>query len=181
MKNLILITAVIAFVAFSVSGCSKGTAGPAGPAGAAGPDSIIYSAWIGLDMTVQNTDSLGDTTYYEAITANSLTSAFLDNGVVISYIGVPGGAANGDTLVINSTDVYTYTGGGYLTQDLIPGEIELYSNFNLDGILYRYVLVPGDILATNVFKQYTAAQLKAVDFTTLSQLLNTAKAKAATN
>jgi hypothetical protein len=181
MKNLILFFVAIIVVAFSMSGCSKGTAGPAGPKGPAGPDSIIYSSWITLSLTL-NVDASNDSTYSQTLTVPAITSAVLDQGAIVSYIGIPGGGGNGDTLVVNSTDLFTYTGGGYLTQDLLPGVIDLYFNFDIsqDGALYRYVIIPGTILSTSVFNQYTKAQIKKLDYSTVTKLLNTAKAQSST-
>ncbi|HEY4875815.1 MAG TPA: hypothetical protein VIH86_09605 [Puia sp.] len=184
MKNLISFSLAIAVIAFSISGCSKGSAGPAGPAGPSGSDSVLHSAWIQLSMT-QTIDANSDTFYDQSITATSITASVISNDVIVSYIGIPGSGPNGasgsDTLAINVSDVYTYTGGGYLTQDLLPGLIELYSNFDLSGQLYRYVIVPSSVLTSSIFKQYTKAQIRALDFTTLTKLVNTANAKASSN
>ena len=83
-----------------------------------------------LSMT-QNTDGAGDTSYSQSINAASITESVISNAVIVSYIGLPDSGPNGttgtDTLIINASDVYTYTGGGYLTQDILPGLIELYS------------------------------------------------------
>ncbi|SRR5579871_446887 len=180
MKNLIPLFAAIIVVSLSIAGCSKGDRGPAGPAGPAGPDSIFYSAWASLQMPLNTNDSL----YEETITASALTSTFLDNGALLSYVAIPPATSGlADTLVINSSDLFTYTGGAYLTQDLLPGQIELYSNLNLTGLgaAYRYVLVPGTILSTSVFKQYTKEQIKKMDYSTLTKLANTAKTQSSTN
>lgn len=184
MKNLISFSLAITVIAFSISGCSKGSAGPAGPAGPSGSDSVLHSAWIQLSMD-QNVDANSDTFYTQTITAASLTGSVISTDVVVSYIGVPGSGPNGttgtDTLVVNVSDVYTLTGGGYITQDLLPGIIELLSNFDLSGNLYRYVIVPSSVLTTSTFKQYTKDQIRAMDFTTLSKLVNTANAKTSSN
>jgi hypothetical protein len=184
MKNLLLSSLVVALIVVSVSSCSKGDRGPAGPAGASGSDSVIHSAWITLSMT-QNTDGAGDTSYSQSINAASITESVISNAVIVSYIGLPDSGPNGttgtDTLIINASDVYTYTGGGYLTQDILPGLIELYSNFDLSGILYRYVIVPSAVLASSEFKQYTPAQIKAMDYATVTKLLNAANAEKSSN
>jgi hypothetical protein len=184
MKNLISFSLAITVIIFSMSGCSKGSTGPAGPAGPSGSDSVLHSAWIQLSM-LQNVDANSDTFYQQSITAASITADVISNDVIVSYIGIPGsgpnGAAGSDTLVVNASDLYTYTGGGYLTQDLLPGLIELYSNIDLTQVLYRYVIVPSSVLTTSTFKQYTKEQIRGMDFTTLSKLVNTANAKTSSN
>ncbi|HLY70947.1 MAG TPA: hypothetical protein VKR53_14540 [Puia sp.] len=184
MKNLISFFLAIPIITFSISGCSKGSAGPAGPAGPAGSDSVLHSAWVALSMT-QNVDTSNDTFYTQTINAASLTANVISTDVIVSYIGVPGSGPNGttgnDTLVVNVSDVYTLSGGGYITQDLLPGIIELLANFDLSGDLYRYVIVPSSTLTTSTFKQYTKEQIRAMDFVTLSKLVNTANAKASSN
>jgi hypothetical protein len=183
MKNLISFSLAITVLVFSISSCSKGSAGPAGPAGPAGSDSVLHSAWITLNMTQSISGT--DTFYNQNINASGLTSDAISNDVIVSYIGIPGSGPNGatgsDTLVINTADIYTYTGGGYLTQDMLPGVIELYANFDLSQILYRYVIVPSAVLTSSTFKQYTKDQIRAMDFTTLSKLVNTTTSKASSN
>jgi hypothetical protein len=184
MKNLILFSAVVIII-FSVSSCSKGTNGARGPAGPAGPDSIIYSSWITLALTL-SVDANNDSSYSQTITAAAITSTVLDQGAVVSYVGIPGAGANGDTLVINGADLYTYTGGGYLTQDMLPGTIDLYFNFDITSggtsdALYRYVIIPGSILGSSVFQQYTQAQLRGMDYATIKKLISAATAQTKVN
>ncbi len=173
MKNLMLLSTV-AIVIFFMSGCSKGSTGPAGPKGPAGPDSILYTSWITLSTPLNTTDSL----YEEAITASSLTSAILSNGVVDSYIGFPN---SGDTVAINIYDPQLQAIDGLISQFLFVGEIDLAATGDYSGALYRYVLIPGSILTTSTFKQYTKEQIKAMDFSTVTKLLNTAKTQASSN
>jgi hypothetical protein len=183
MKNLISFSLAITVLVFSMSGCSKGSAGPAGPAGASGSDSVLHSAWISLSMD-QNVDANSDTFYTQTINAASLTASAISNDVVVSYLGIPGSGPNGtagtDTLVVNISDASVYF-GVVLTQDLLPGIIELFANSDASGLLYRYVIVPSSTLTTSIFKQYTKEQIRAMDFATLSKLVNTANAKTSPN
>jgi len=48
-------------------------------------DSVFYSAWMQLKMT-----NVGDTAYYQDISASRLTQTVLSTGVVLSYLGSPG-------------------------------------------------------------------------------------------
>jgi hypothetical protein len=184
MKKSIAFSLAITLIVFLMTGCSKGSQGPAGPAGASGSDSVLHSAWITLSMT-QNVDANSDTFYTQTITASALTSSVLSSDVVVSYVGVPGSGPNGttgtDTLVVNVSDVYTLTGGGYITQDLLPGIIELTSNFDLSGNLYRYVVIPSSVLTTSIFKQYTKDQIRSMDFNTITKLINASTTKPVTN
>jgi hypothetical protein len=182
MKNLISFSLAITVLAFSISGCSKGSAGPAGPAGPSGSDSVLHSAWItlGMDQNVNGTDTF----YTQTITAASLTASAISNDVVVSYLGLPGSGPNGttgtDTLVVNMSDASVYFGVA-ITQDLLPGIIELYSNSDASGLVYRYVIVPSSALTTSIFKQYTKTQIRAMDFATLSKLVSAANTKTSTN
>jgi hypothetical protein len=182
MKNLMLFFVSVTILAFSISGCSKGTAGPAGPAGRAGPagpDSIIYSQWIVLSMSVQ-VDSLNDSLWSQTIAATSLTSAIIDNGAVLSYIGIPGSGTSGtDTAVFSISEASTYFGS--VTQNFFVGEIDLFSLINYSQSLYRYVLIPGNILTSSIFKQYSKAQLRGMDLNTIKKLLATASSMKTTN
>jgi hypothetical protein len=178
MKNLKLFSILCLFVAVAVIGCKKGDTGPAGPAGASGSDSVLHSAWVTLALT-QDVDNAGDTSYDQTITATALNSSILNNGVVLSYLGLlPSLTGLTDTLVINTIDLYTYFNGAYLTQDLSPQLIELYANVDFSGQLYRYVLIPSSVL-TNGYNGtvYTKAQLKAM---TYAQVQKTFGIKAST-
>lgn len=177
MKNLKLFSILCMFVAVAVIGCKKGDTGPAGPAGASGSDSVMHSAWVVLNMPFNSTDSA----YEQTITASALTQNILSTGVILSYIGVPGSGTNGtDTAVINISDLNTYFQGAYITQDLIPGSIELFANedFSQISALYRYVIIPSSVV-TNGYNGtvYTKAQLKAM---TYAQVQKTFGIKAST-
>jgi len=173
MKKFKLMVFAFAGISLVVVSCSKSSSSSSTPKIT---DSVFYSNWITLNMTNNGPiDTLGDSSYTQSITASKLTSSILNKGAVLSYLGVPGTSSGvTDTLVLSISDVYTYTTGGYLTQDLLPGTISLYSNFNLNGKLFRYVLIPGSILTTNsVLKGLTKEELKKVDFATVSKALAT--------
>ncbi|MBS1665737.1 MAG: hypothetical protein JST58_00020 [Bacteroidetes bacterium] len=173
MKKLKLIVLAFAGISLIMVSCSKNSSNSSTPKIT---DSVFYSNWMTISMTNQGPiDTLGDSSFYQSITASKLTSAILNKGAVLSYIGVPGTGTSGtDTLVLSISDVYTYTLGTYLTQDLLPGSISIYSNHDLSGKLFRYVLIPGTILTTNsVLKGLTKEQLKKVDFATVSKALAT--------
>lgn len=178
MKKLISFSLAITVIAFSISGCSKGSAGPAGPAGAtgsAGPDSIIYTSWITLSTPLDTTDSL----YEETITANALTSATLNSAVVESFVGLV--QNSGDTAIFNIYDPQLQAIVGLFSQALFVGEIDIAATGDYTGVLYRYIIVPGSILTTSTFKQYTKEQIKTMSYTTVTKLLKEATTKASSN
>ena len=163
MKNLKLFSILCAFAALLVIGCSKGSTGPAGPAGNA---NVLHSAWVTLATTYNPSDS----DYEEALTASAITSAIVDSGVVLSYIGYPGGAPNGtDTAVFTLSDASTYFGPA--TVEFYVGGIYIYSLSDYTGLLYRYVIIPGSVLTNSAFKQYTKAQIKTMSYSTVQKLL----------
>lgn len=186
MKNLKLFTLVSVFAAVAFIGCSKkGDTGPAGPAGAAGatgatgpagPDSILYSAWTTLTMTPQ-VGTAGDTTWFEAITAAGLTSPIMNNGVVLSYIGIPNST---DTAVFSISEASTLV--ATISQVLFVGEIDLYAASDYSQTLYRYVLIPGSILTQGIAGQkYTIAQLQKMDYADVKKIVALAAKKPTTN
>jgi hypothetical protein len=172
MKKLKLLAIAFLGIAFvSIVSCKKGDTGPAGPAGAAGPDSVIHSTWIPLSMTLQ-VDANNDSSYTQSITALNITQEIIDSGVVLSYI---------ENLFVNDgsiVDVSDY-GGGYLDVTYNVGVINITSYFgDLSGAYYRYVIIPGSILATNsVLKGYTKQQLKSVDYATITKALGISTTK----
>ena len=121
---------------------------------------------------------LHDTSYSNRhITASALTQSVLSTGVVLSYIGIPGSGTNGtDTAVINISDLNTYFQGAYITQDLIPGEIELYANVDFSQLsaLFRYVIIPSSVVTNGVGGTvYTKAQLKAMTYADVQKTFGT--------
>jgi hypothetical protein len=191
MKNLrLLCLLAIAITALIVS-CSKGDAGPAGPAGAAGAagaagtngtngtnasDSVMYSAWIPMNMadTIEGT---ADTIYYQNFIANSLTSAILNSGTVVSYLETLDG--NNDSLFFNASTVLTesYYVGDIFVESFPPAASNS-AGFNWVGYNYRYILIPGDIAAT-MFKGMTQQQIRNIDYPTFNKLAKAAVTKSA--
>jgi hypothetical protein len=166
MKNLKLFSILVVFAAILIIGCSKGSVGPAGPAGDA---SVLHSAWVSLVTPYNATDS----DYEEALNASAITSTIVDSGVVLSFIGIPGGAPNGtDTAVFTLADASSFIGPA--TAEFYVGGIYFYSLNDYTGLLYRYVIIPGSALTNSAFKQYTKAQLKTMPYSTVQKLLGTA-------
>ena len=179
MKKLTLVVFVFAALALGMVGCSKSSSSPS--TSATIKDTIYYSNWTTLNFTLEYADTTSfDSLFYEDITASKVTSTIISGGVVLSFIGIPGSGLNGasgtDTLAINISDLLGWSYGTTLSADLLPGNIELYGNHSsLEGVLYRYVVIPGSVLTTNsVLKGYTKEQLKKADFATISKALSQA-------
>ena len=150
-----------------MTSCSKsGSTGPAGPRGPAGPDSVIYSAWIPLTFTFNATDSL----FEDTISAPNLTSGILDSGVILSYIQFT------DQFGVEHIQSIASL-GSFLFEDFSPGEINITSPYvDLTSYLYRYVIIPGsktagNSAATRKVNGYTTAELKAMPYSQVQQVL----------
>jgi hypothetical protein len=168
MEKVKLFAVVFVVLAFAIVSCQKGATGPAGANGAtgatgpAGPDSVIHSAWITLNMTLQSVDSLGDSIFDESIAASQITQRILDSGLVLIYF------QNADGSIVDVADY-----AAFLNVSCSLGSIDITSfGQDINGYEVRYVIVPGSLYATNsFFKGYTKQQLKAIDYNTISKVL----------
>ncbi len=173
MKKIKLLACAGAVTAFLMFSCSKGPAGSAGPAGAtgpAGPDSVVHSDWITLAMIP--TDP-GDTLFYQEIPATPITQEILDSGLVLSYVAAyvsnPSGSGTSE-IVENASDfmsvIYTV---GNIEVDGFPGVDFNSTNGNFSGN-FRYVVIPGKVLAESIAKGYSKAQIGSLSFDQATQL-----------
>jgi hypothetical protein len=186
MKNLRSLC-LLGFAATALLvGCSKGDAGPAGPAGPAGAagatgangangtngsDSVMYSAWMPMNMS-DTIEGTADTTYYQNFTANALTSAILNTGTVITYLETIDG--NNDSLFFNASTVLTesyYVGDIFV--ESFPPQATNSAGFNWAGYNYRFIIIPGDIAAT-MFKGMTQQQIRTISYPTFNKLAKAA-------
>ncbi|HLZ88190.1 MAG TPA: hypothetical protein VKQ52_13140 [Puia sp.] len=145
---------------FSVVGCKKTTTNVV-------KDSVYYSPWLTISMKA--TDA-GDTAYYQDITAKTVTAAVIRSGAVLSYLGSP---ASGDTTVAPASDYGLY-------QLLNVGNIEIESFGYLNdfstsnsSLLYRYVVIPGNVLASTSLKNFSQQQLSKMTFTDIQKAAST--------
>jgi hypothetical protein len=191
MKNLrSLCLLAIATTALIVS-CSKGDSGPAGPAGPAGAagatgangangtngsDSVMYSAWMPMNMS-DTIEGTADTIYYQNFTANAITSAILNTGTVITYLETLDG--NNDSLFFNASTVLTesYYVGDIFVESFPPAATNS-AGFNWAGYNYRFIVVPGDIAAT-MFKGLTQQQIRTINYPTFNKLAKSSVTKSA--
>ena len=119
------------------------------------PDSVFTSPWITLVMD-SNSNTFQD--WEELITAPAITSAILDDGVVLGY-----GAyldANNDTVVSAAIEYDIF-------QTFYVGNISLDAGANDNGLWYRYVTIPGHVLAT---KGLTPVQARSLNYAEITKL-----------
>jgi hypothetical protein len=147
---------------FSVTSCKKTTNNTT-----VVQDSIYYSAWSTLSMT-QDVVSAGDTLYIQDITAPKITASVVSKGAVVAYYGYV--SQSGDTAVFNEAEL-GYESGVTFAVGLI--EVTGY-NTDLSGALFRYVVIPGNVLTTS-FNGMTQQQLNKMSFTDLQKTINSAK------
>jgi hypothetical protein len=133
-------------------------------------DSVYYSPWMSIAMSP--TDA-GDTIYEGSISAANVTASIVSGGAVVTYLGEPGYPSTGDTAAETALDFGLYT-------TLTPGSIQL-TSYGLDndfstlvsGLVFRYVVIPGTVLATTSLRNYTQQQLSKMSFTDLQKAANT--------
>jgi hypothetical protein len=129
-------------------------------------DSIYYSPWIPFKMTFDSQDSV----YYQDFATKKLTAKIISSGVVLGYGGYPAGK---DTVIQSLSELTAFYG---VQQIIWPDTIEVQSFANLSftansGLLYRYVIIPGNVLATTSLKNMSHDQLNKMKFTDIQQAM----------
>lgn len=176
MKKLKTILPFLIPALLLVVACGK--TGPAGPAGAdgadgaqgpAGPDSVMYTPWTTLAMTFDSVQvSSNDSVYSEDITANSITQAVLDGGLVVGYLSYID--STGATNVVNAAP--------YFNPELFTvGNVSLTSyGYDWTGAQYRYIIVPGSLFINNSItihgQIYTKSALSKMSYAVASNLFS---------
>jgi hypothetical protein len=150
LPHILSIALVVGIVSCSKDGPAgpagaTGPAGPQGPGGAQGPAgqpgtaNVIYSDWT--DTLTYGLLAAPDT-IAGALLAPSLTADILNNGEIKVY-------ANLNTTADPFVVPLPLHGGFFLGTDgfidvaFFTGEIDIISNRNIDGLLLRYILIPG--------------------------------------
>jgi hypothetical protein len=133
-------------------------------------DSIYYSAWAPISMTFDNTDSV----YYEDFNNSAITASVINSGAVICYYGYPNSA--GDTVALDASTIAAYLGAQIA---LSVGQLEITVPYGNDltysassGYLFRYVIIPGNVLTGSSLKNLTQQQLSHMSFTDVTKALN---------
>ncbi len=162
-----MLTGTVSFIAIiSLVGCKKTTNNTT-----VVKDSIYYSPWTGMSMNFDATDSI----YYEVFTNSRLTASVISSGAVLTYYGYPDGS--GDTVVFDQATMLYYTGATLsFTVDSMEvvtpyGSDLTYSAGGSSGYLFRYVIVPADVLSTTAYKDLTREQLNHLSFTDVNKVL----------
>ena len=198
MKNLKLLSILALAITFFAISCTK--EGPQGPAGTA---NVIYSAWVKKAAFSSNyaDTSLPDyagTVKRAILSAPSISSAIIDNGIVISFVRVVVTGTNGPNML-----PYIFTPNpGYLYKiGMAPavGKIIYYTeNLTANPVVgwipssdmeYRYVVIPGgttvrkaentatyrrgaEKAATINGRVYSESQLRVMPYNEICALLN---------
>ena len=162
-----ILPAIFVIAMFSVTSCTKKTTN-----NTVVQDSIYYSAWIPLSMT-QEIPSAGDTLYLDEIAAPAITAKIISQGAVLGYYGYP--TQSGDTLISPESDY-----GLYAEINITVGNIEVEGfntnlSYNAGGFLFRYVVIPGNVLASTSFKGMTQQQLNKMSFSDVQKAINASK------
>jgi hypothetical protein len=162
LKIFFLAVTVIGFIALS-GGCKKTYTTVV-----ESKDTVSTSGWLTINDSIY-LDSYGDTSYQETFGNSAITQAIVSDGIVLGYLGA---ASSGDTIAALATEYFIYT-------TFAPGSVTIDSNPEDDGgsgdwsgSLFRYVIVPGSVLATN---NLTKQQAKSMSYTAITKLLSAAK------
>ena len=118
-------------------------------------------------MTLQVTN--GDSVYVQDLTASKLTASVIRSGAVLSFLGAP---SQGDTAVANASDQ-----GLYQFLDVNTIELQSYGylndfSYSSSQLLYRYVIIPGNVLASTSLKNFSQQQLHRMTFTDIQKATN---------
>ena len=135
-------------------------------------DSVFHSSWVPLDMQLQ-VDNQNDTFYAQEFTNVHITAKVISGGVILGYLGYPGNGS--DTVVLPLAEQTVFSS---LQQVISPGTIDLigyadYSYTTSSGYLYRYVIIPGNVLSNSSLSGLTQQQLNKMKFTDIENALKT--------
>ncbi len=122
------------------------------------PDSVFTSPWITLALD----SSAADQDWEETITAPAVTSAILDDGVVLGY---------GAYLDLNNDTVVSAAIEFDIFQTFYVGNVFLQAGADDSGLWYRYVTIPGHVLTT---KGLTPIQAKSLSYAEITKLFSPA-------
>jgi hypothetical protein len=165
--TFLILTATVSVIVISMVSCKKTTTNTT-----VVKDSIYYSPWIAMSMQFNSTDSV----YTEVFTNSKLTASVVSSGAVLTYYGYPSGT--GDTVVLDQSTMalYTYSQVAFTVdsievQTLYPYDLT-YSASQGAGYLFRYVIIPGNVLSSTAYKNLSRDQLNHLSFTDVSKALN---------
>ncbi len=173
---------------------ATGATGPAGPVGPAGSlANVIYSSWLTITnwadtagLYVGGANTTGAAGRRGFIATNSVTTAIVDQGVVVSFLRqTPAAAASSLPTVLSGTAVYWSI---TLDQALRPGRVIYFAsrlelgswsateNGRFENSQYRYVIIPGGTaggrFTSGPATGYTISQVKAMSYNQIAALFN---------
>ena len=143
---------------FFITSCSKsgdegpagpaGPGGPAGPAGVAGPPgtaNVIFSPWIDTATffpdTVHNGPVIDTLGFFANLNVPKLDLEMLNKGEIKVYVNA---GDDSDPLVF---PIPYNDGLIFINPAFYLNTIQIYSNFDLTGFPFRYILIPGGTAA----------------------------------
>jgi hypothetical protein len=158
---------------------ATGAAGATGATGATGPDSVQYSSIVTLtSMGRAYSNWYGDSVEVDTLSASGITSSILTKGAVVGYVYLPTYLTTGDSSFVNIDNVNFVNS---LTQLPIVGKLVVYWDKNwtdYTNYKFRFVVIPANVAVTDISgnsKNYTAMQLKNLDYSTLTSILKVAQ------
>jgi hypothetical protein len=134
-------------------------------------DTVLYSNWIPLNMVIVGTPS--DSNYEQKITASALTTSVLNKGLILVYANESGSGGQYINYVSDFGIYPTFANQAIYLDAYGYAGYQLSTNQIVDSV--RYVIIPGRISTTSAggsLQTYTPAQLKQMDYGTLSKVLN---------
>jgi hypothetical protein len=136
-------------------------------------DTVSSSGWQNIALSIV-TDNQGDTALQQTFTNSAVTQAIITDGVVLGYIGIPVSATDTAASLASEYGLYTTFQVGSVIIDSYEGDDGGAGDLSTSqtGYLFKYVIVPGSVLATN---NLTKQQAKSMSYTAILKLLSTAK------
>jgi hypothetical protein len=140
-------------------------------------DTVFSSGWLAISDTGEIIDNFGDTGYVQTFQNSAITSAVVSDGVVLSYLGYLVGPSDTGSQQASELDVLTLYQVGSVTIESFPvddggsGDLTTAAP-NSSGVYYRYVIIPGNVLAT---MSLTPKQAKSMSYTAITAALDKAK------
>jgi hypothetical protein len=162
-----MLTAVSVTALFFTVGCKKTTTNTT-----VVKDSIYYSSWTPLSMTL-NVDANNDSIYSEDFNNSKITQSVVSTGAIIGFFGIINGS--GDTTALNVAELSAFYN---IEQQISVGDLNVSALVDLSyangGFLYRYVIIPGNVLANTSLANLTKTQLQHMSFTDVQKALTAA-------
>ncbi len=170
LKFLVLTGTVSVIAIISLVGCKKTTNNTT-----VVKDSIYYSSWAALSMQL-NVDANNDSIYYQDFDNSRITQSVVSSGAIIGFFGITDGS--GDTTALDVAELSSYYN---IEQQISVGVLDLSAltdlSYSNGGFLYRYVIIPGNVLANSSLAGLTRIQLQHMSFTDVQKSVTAAAAK----